>query len=123
MNIHIYHHHSHDLVSIHARLDTVVLILNGLSKGVTRMAGELDALNTTMTALEAKTAETNKTLLDLAALVVALQSAQPGNLQAEIAALTARAQKILDDQTAAEDTADNALVPPVEVPVDPPVNP
>jgi uncharacterized coiled-coil protein SlyX len=121
MRVDIHHHHSHDLASIHARLDTVILILNGLSKGVTRMAGELDTLNATMTALEAKTAETNKTLLDLAALVVALQSAQPGNLTAEIAALTARAQKILDAQTVAEDTADDVLVP--AVPVDVPVNP
>jgi hypothetical protein len=114
MRVDIHHHHSHDLASIHARLDTVILILNGLSKGVTRMAGELDTLNATMTALEAKTAETNKTLLDLAALVVAL-------LSAEIAALTARAQKILDAQTVAEDTADDVLVP--AVPVDVPVNP
>ena len=128
-DIHHHHWHSHDLKSINARLDSIVLIINGLSKGVKHMAGELDSLNTTMAALEAKAAETNKTLTDLATLVVALQSAQPGNLQAEIAALTARAQKVLDAMTVAEDTADDVLPPPepvpppVDVPVEPPVNP
>lgn len=102
-----------------SRLDDLSSLLVRLYQQGLQMATDIDILESTLTSLEAKVAETSATLTALATTVVDLR-ALIGNSQALEAAVThaaARADKMLAALAAAEDAADDAL-PPTE-----PVNP
>lgn len=86
--------------------------LGTLTEKVDTMSNDLTALQATVDALKAKADETAATLKGLADAVIALQGAQPQDLQPVIDALTAKAQGVLDTLTAAEDAADDQLPAP-----------
>lgn len=68
---------------------------------------DLTQLNAKIDALSAKVTETNATLAGLAQAVIDLKNST--DIQADIDALTAKAQTVLDSLTAAEDAADDQL--------------
>lgn len=108
----VYHHIDFAADEIKPRLDQIIAALGALTTGQTTMSNDLTALQATLTALEAKAAETNVTLTGLAQAVLDLKNAQPADVQAAIDALTAQAQGILDGLTVAEDAADDQLPTP-----------
>lgn len=68
---------------------------------------DLTQLNAKIDALSAKVTETNATLAGLAQAVIDLKNST--DIQADIDALTAKAQTVLDSLTVAEDAADDQL--------------
>jgi hypothetical protein len=82
------------------------LALRILQQGARNM-NDLSALNAKMDELASKAVETNKTLADLAQMVVDLKNSS--DVQAGIDAVAAKAQEILDGMSAAEDAADDVL--------------
>lgn len=77
------------------------------------MANDLTALSAKLDELKAKATETNVTLAGLAQAVIDLKNATTAeDKQAQIDALTATAQEILDGLSAAEDAADDQLPTP-----------
>jgi uncharacterized coiled-coil protein SlyX len=89
------------------QLSGIEASLASLTRKVSDMANDFTGLDAKMDELAAKSAEANATLAGLAQAVVDLKNAV--DQQAAIDALTAKAQAILDAQTAAEDAADDQL--------------
>ncbi len=92
------------LLSALAEIVTALTTLN--STGV-RIMNNLTELESKIAALEAKVTESSDTLKGLAQAVIDLKAS--GDVQANIDALAARAQSVLDKLTAAEDEADDQL--------------
>jgi uncharacterized coiled-coil protein SlyX len=88
-------------------LAEIVTALASLNKTGVRIMNNLKKLDDTITALEAKSAETVQTLGALAQAVIDLKNS--GDVQAGIDALAARAQTIVDNLGAAEDSADDQV--------------
>lgn len=97
--------------SILARLSKIEITVQDINYRTRIMANDLSVLQATITALEAKATETNATLAGLAQAIIDLKASLPPDVQPQIDALAAQAQKILDGLTAAEDAADDQLPP------------
>ncbi len=91
-----------------------------LNKLGVQMATDYAVLQAKMVEVDAKVAESEATLLGLAAEVVRLKEAIQTGDQATVDAVVAHAQAIVDRLTVTEDTADDQL-PVTPPPVDPPV--